>query len=288
MKKITFMETVITYFSTIPSVHRSIILASGIAFFWLLEEVNPSQKMYYSKWRHAGINLFFTMTTIIVNFCLAFVLLQVSAWTTTNNFGLLQFLPSINFWVFTTVGLLLMDFIGAYLPHYVQHNLKFLWRFHLVHHTDTFVDTTTANRHHPTESVIRFLFTALAVLIIGAPMWLVFLYQTLSIIATQFTHANIGLPRKIDKILSYILVSPDMHKVHHHYVLPFTDSNYGNIFSVWDRIFGTFKRLDRTKVVFGVDTYQLSSENNALGNLLKIPFQKARFSDEMQSKKNSK
>jgi sterol desaturase/sphingolipid hydroxylase (fatty acid hydroxylase superfamily) len=79
-----------------------------------------------------------------------------------------------------------------------------------------------------------------------------------------------------------------MHKVHHHYVLPFTDSNYGNIFSVWDRIFGTFKRLDRTKVVFGVDTYQLSSENNELGNLLKIPFQKTRFSDEMQSKKNSK
>ena len=275
------METVISYFSNIPSLHRSLILAGGIAFFWILESIQPAVRLSYNKWRHAGINLFFTVTTIIVNFCLAFILLQVSAWTTIEKFGILHLLPAKNFWIFAIIGLLLMDFIGAYLPHYVQHNVKFLWRFHLVHHTDTFVDTTTANRHHPTESVIRFLFTTLAVVLVGAPMWLVFLYQTLSVIATQFTHANIALPQKVDTFLSYIFISPDMHKVHHHHVLPYTDSNYGNIFSVWDRLFRTFLTFDRKNVVFGVDTYPKLSENNNLGNLLKIPFQTARFSDEI-------
>ena len=136
--------------------------------------------------------------------------------------------------------------------------------------------TTTANRHHPGESVMRFIFTTLGVLIVGTPMWMVFLYQTLSVVATQFNHANIVLPKKLDRILSYFIVSPDMHKVHHHYVLPYTDSNYGNIFSVWDRSFGTFKTLDREQLVYGVDTHMKPEENNKLSNLLAIPFQKRR------------
>ena len=274
------MEDFIDYFSTIPALHRALILASGITFFWLIEHFRPAVNMHYNKWQHALINLFFTMTTILVNFLLAFLLLWISEWTTTENFGILHLLPNMNLWFYTIVGLLFMDFIGAYMPHYVQHKIKFLWRFHLVHHTDAFVDTTTANRHHPTESIIRFFFTAMAVYILGAPMWMVFLYQSLSVIATQFTHANVGLPKKLDKYLSYVFVSPDMHKVHHHYVLPYTDSNYGNIFSVWDRLFGTFKTLDKTKIVFGVDTYPDAKEHNNLKNLMKIPFQKVRFTDE--------
>lgn len=170
--------------------------------------------------------------------------------------------------------MLLLDLIGAYLAHYVEHKVKFLWRFHLIHHSDTWVDTTTANRHHPGESVVRFIFTTLAVLIVGAPMWLVFLYQSLSVVLSQFNHANISLPVSIDRWLSYVIVSPDMHKVHHHYELPHTDSNYGNIFSVWDRIFRTFSTLKREKIVYGIDTHMEIEKNNSIGSLLKIPFQK--------------
>ena len=275
------MEFIIKYFSSIPSLHRSLILASGIAFFWMLEFAKPSVKFSYNKVHHAGINFFFTATTIIVNFCLAFVLLYLSAWTTQNQFGLLFWVPKTNLWLFAFAGLLLMDLISAYLPHFVEHKIKFLWRYHVIHHTDTFVDTTTANRHHPAESMIRFTFTALAIFLIGAPMWLVFLYQTLSVIATQFSHANIILPKKLDTVLSLLIVSPDMHKVHHHYVLPYTDSNYGNIFSIWDRLFGTFKTFDRQNIIYGVDTYMKSEENNELSFLIKLPFQKARFTDEL-------
>jgi sterol desaturase/sphingolipid hydroxylase (fatty acid hydroxylase superfamily) len=211
---------------------------------------------------------------------LAFILLKTANYVDVNNFGILQWLPQINLFLYTIIGLLLMDFIGAYLAHFTEHKIKLLWRFHLIHHSDTYIDTTSGNRHHPGESVIRFIFTTLAVLIVGSPMWMVFMYQTMSVVATQFNHANICLPKKLDKLISYILVSPDMHKIHHHYKLPYTDSNYGNIFSVWDRIFGTFSYMERETIVYGIDTHMNPNENNRLINLLKIPFQKSRSPQE--------
>lgn len=272
------MNDIIAYFSTISSSDRSLILVGGITIFWLIENTFPLFQMKYRKWNHAGINLFLTFTTIIVNFVLAFILIKTASWATENHFGILQWLPKIPVWLYTIIGLLLLDLIGAYLAHFVQHKIKFLWRFHIVHHTDTWIDTTTANRHHPGESVIRFVFTTLGVLVVGSPMWMVFLYQTLSVIFTQFNHANISLPDKLDEFLSYFIISPNMHKVHHHYVLPYTDSNYGNIFSVWDRLFGTFTTLPKKELIYGLDTHMAPEENNKLKNLLQIPFQKSRSS----------
>ena len=270
------MNQLIDYFETIPSLHRGLILVGGITVFWLIENAFPLFKFKYNKFNHAGINIFFTLTTIIVNFAMAFILLFAADLAIQQNFGILQWLPTMNIWLYTIVGLLLLDLIGAYLVHLIEHKVKFLWRFHLIHHTDTWIDTTSANRHHPGESVIRFAFTVLGVIIVGSPMWMVFLYQSLSVVFSQFNHANIPLPKKLDKVLSYIIISPDMHKIHHHYKLPYTDSNYGNIFSVWDRIFGTYSYLDRDKIIYGVDTHMNPNEHNDLGNLLKIPFQKYR------------
>lgn len=270
------MNEIITYFTSIPSSHRSLILVSGITIFWIIENAFPLFNFNYKKWHHAGINIFFTLTTIVVNFSLAFFLLQTANWTIQNDFGILQFLPQMPLWLYAIIGLLLLDLIGAYLVHLIEHKTKVLWRFHLIHHTDTWIDTTSANRHHPGESVIRFAFTLLGVFVVGSPMWMVFLYQTLSVVATQFNHANIALPKKLDLALSYFIVSPDMHKIHHHYKLPYTDSNYGNIFSVWDRLFGTFKTLPREEIVYGIDTHQNPKEHNELKNLMRIPFQKHR------------
>ncbi|HEU0137424.1 MAG TPA: sterol desaturase family protein [Flavobacterium sp.] len=273
------MEAIIAYFSTIPSLHRGLILAGGIAFFWLLESAAPLVNFDYRKWHHAGINIFFTVTTIIVNFAMAFMLLMVAEWAADNEFGILQWLPEMSTLVFAIVGLLLLDFFGAYLAHWAQHKTKWMWRFHLIHHTDTWIDTTSANRHHPGESVIRFTFTTVGVLAIGAPMWLVFLYQSLSVVFSQLNHANISLPAKLDHVMSYILVSPDMHKIHHHYLLPYTDSNYGNIFSIWDRLFCTFSVLPREKIIYGVDTHMDPEQHNNLKSLLSIPFVKAKKSE---------
>jgi len=267
------LEAILNYFETIPSLHRSIILIGGLTFFWLLEGIVPLFKFKYNKWKHAWPNIFFTLTTIVINFALAFLLLKSSDWVIANNFGIINWLPEIPLWLYVLVGILLMDFIGAYLVHYIEHKVKPLWMIHLVHHTDHKVDTTTANRHHPIESLIRYVFTLAGVFIIGAPIGIVMLYQSMSLVATQFTHANIKLPKKVDNALSYFLVSPDMHKIHHHNLLPYTDSNYGNIFSIWDRLFGTFMKLDKDKIVYGVDVFPDEVKNSNLIDLLKQPFQ---------------
>ena len=267
------MEHILNYFETIPSLHRSIILVGGLTFFWVLEGSVPLFQFDYKKWRHAWPNLFFTGTTIIINFSLAFLLLASADWVVQNEFGLLYWLPEMPLWLFAVLGILMMDLIGAYLPHFTEHKIKPLWMIHLVHHSDQKVDTTTANRHHPLESVVRYVFTLLGVFIIGTPIAIVMLYQSLSLVSTQFNHANIKLPKAVDKALSYILVSPDMHKTHHHYKLPHTDSNYGNIFSIWDRFFGTYSYLDRDAITYGVDTFPDEIENSSLKSLLKQPFQ---------------
>lgn len=265
-----------TYFADIPKLHRSLIIIGGITFFWILEGIVPLFSVTYKKWKHAIPNFFFTLTTILVNLPLAFLLLKTSDWTITNDFGIINWLPEMPLWLYVVLGVLLLDLIGAYTAHWVEHKVKPLWMIHLVHHSDHNVDTTTANRHHPLESVIRYVFTLIGVFVVGAPIGIIMLYQSLSVVLSQFNHANIKLPRKVDKALSWVIVSPDMHKVHHHYVLPYTDSNYGNIFAIWDRLFGTYMYLDPAKITYGVDTFPDEKENGSIVGLLKQPFNKYR------------
>ena len=267
------MEFIVEYFKNIPTLHRAIILVVGISFFWILEGALPLFLFKYKKWKHAIPNFFFTITTILINFSLAFLLLAISDWVVYNKFGFIYLFNELPLILEVFIAVLLLDFFGAFLAHYVEHKFNSLWMIHLVHHSDHKVDTTTANRHHPLESLIRFSFTLLAILIVGAPIAYVLLYQSLSVISTQFNHANIKLPKKIDKLISYVLVSPDMHKIHHHYRLPYTDANYGNIFSIWDRIFGTYMDLDREKIVYGVDVFPDEKKNSKIVELLKQPFQ---------------
>lgn len=267
------IEAVVDYFRTIPSLHRSLILVGGITFFWVLESAMPLVSFKYNKWKHALPNLFFTGTTIVINFVLAFLLLKTADWVELHNFGLINWLPEVQTWMYLLIGVMFLDFFGAYLAHLVEHKVKVLWMVHLVHHTDHKVDTTTGNRHHPLESIIRFSFTLLGVFLVGTPIYIVMLYQSLSVIFTQLTHANLKMPRALDTIISYVFVSPDMHKIHHHNLLPYTDSNYGNIFSIWDRMFGTYMYLDRDDIVYGVDTFPDEVTNSNLKALLKQPFQ---------------
>lgn len=273
------MDKIIAYFETIPTLHRSIILFGGLAFFFSLELIIPMFRFKFSKWKHAGINIFFTLTTVVINLLFAFLIVKLSDHFVANKWGLL-YLTEMPPWLFMIVGLLGLDLIGAWLPHFLEHRVMFLWRFHIVHHSDPGVDTTTANRHHPLESVLRVVFTMVGVAAMGAPMWLVMMYQSISVVLSQFNHMNIRLPKILDKVLSLIIVSPDMHKVHHHYKLPETDSNFGNIFSFWDRIFQTFIEVkDPNTLVYGLDTYPMKKEHSNLGQLLLAPFGKYRKPD---------
>ena len=189
-----------------------------------------------------------------------------------NGLGLVYWLHASTLWTIV-ICFLVLDFFGGWLVHWVQHKVYPLWKFHVVHHSDNNVDVTTGLRHHPIESVLRGLFFLVAIAITGAPMYAVMIYQTVLVLSTQFTHANIHLPRWLDQPLSFLIVSPAMHKVHHHWQQPFTDSNYGAVFSIWDRLFGTYKKLDASQIRYGLDAYYANEQDENLGMLLRNPFQ---------------
>lgn len=156
----------------------------------------------------------------------------------------------------------------------IQHKIRLLWRFHIIHHSDNNVDVTTSLRHHLLESVLRGIFFLIGVVVAGAPMYAVMIFQTLIVLSAQFSHANIRLPHIVDTIISFVFVSPNMHKVHHHWQQPYTDSNYGAVFSIWDRLFGTFYKLDPSQIRYGLDRYYPNEEDENLRMLMKRPFGK--------------
>ena len=271
------IEAIKSYFETIPSLHRALILAGGISFFWIIESAVPLFKFQYNKTKHAALNIFFTFTTIVINFGFAVLMVLASDMVVKNGWGLMQWFKMPLLYELI-IGLMLMDLIGAYLVHMIEHKVKFLWKFHMVHHADVFVDTTTANRHHPGESVIRAVFAILAVVVLGAPMWLVMLYQSASVVLSQFNHANIFIPKWFDKTVGLVIVSPNMHRVHHHVTRPQTDSNYGNIFSFWDRLFGTYNYTPMSEIIYGLDVLD-NTKDQSLTYQLKVPFDKSIKSD---------
>ena len=194
------LNDIIIYFDGIPSSIRSIFLISGLAFFLILERGLPLVSFKYNKLKHAAINIFFTLSTLIINLLGASLIFLAYQYNATNGTGLLN-LIEMPLWLNIICGLMLLDLIGAWLIHWIEHNVKWMWKFHIIHHTDTEVDVTSGLRHHPGESVFRLLFTSLAVLISGASFGVVMLYQTLSAFFAHLTHANISVPSTIDKIL---------------------------------------------------------------------------------------
>jgi len=264
------------YFDTLENhpVQRMIFLVGGLLIFWILEGAIPLIQLRYkkNKFRHASINLVFTAIHLVIHFGIAVLIVMLSDWCKKNSFGIVYW-TNANVVFTIIIGVLALDF-SSWLVHWVMHKVSPLWAFHLVHHTDNNVDVTTGLRHHPGDSILRGVFFLLLIFVSGAPMYTVMIYQTLIVLATAFTHANISLPKPVDKIISYVLVSPNMHKVHHHWKQPYTDSNYGGVFSIWDRLFGTFKTLDPKSIRYGLDRYYPNEKDEDLVALLKKPFQK--------------
>ena len=151
-------------------------------------------------------------------------------------------------------GFLLLDFL-RYLVHRCEHAVPLFWRFHALHHSDPDVDVTTSVRHHPVEYVLASAVYWLAVLVLGIPA-IVVLTHGLAVFATAAVqHGNIRLPNRVERWLQPVLVTSDMHRIHHSVVYDQANSNYGAVFSVWDRLFGTYTRLTRVQhdnIVFGV------------------------------------
>ena len=270
------MDVIVNYFNTISTLHRTFFLVGGLTFLLILESGLPLFKMQYRKTKHAMINFFYTGTTIIINLVGAALILWAVEYNSYHSAGILNKL-SLPLWASIILGLLILDFIGAWLVHWVEHRVKWMWKFHVIHHSDRYVDATTGLRHHPGEAVFRLLFTSLAVFVSGASFGIVMLYQTISGFFAHLTHTNIRAIDFLDPILSKIFVTPNFHKIHHHYILPHTDHNYGNIFSLWDHLFGTSIKVDDMGMIrYGIDTHMDIKETENIKTMLQIPFKEYR------------
>jgi sterol desaturase/sphingolipid hydroxylase (fatty acid hydroxylase superfamily) len=270
-------NNIIDYFSTLEQrpLERMALLVGGLLLLWIIEGAIPLFTLSYkkSKTRHAATNFSFTVIHLVIHTFLAILIVQLSGWCKTEQFGLVYWFDSSILWTII-ISFLVLDFFGGWLVHITEHHVKFLWRFHVVHHADNNVDVTTGLRHHPIESVVRGVFFFMGIFLSGAPMYAVMIFQTLLVLSTAFTHANISLPRWLDKTLSFVFVSPNMHKVHHHWKQPYTDSNYGAILSIWDRLLGTFMKLEPKEIRYGLDRYYPNEKDENFMMLMKKPFQK--------------
>ena len=266
------MTDFLHFFETMPIWMKAGWVFFVLAVFWIAEGYYSFIKIPYQKWRHAKTNMFLLFFVMIINAIFGIITVGVFNWLNASQFGVL-YLFKAPVWVELLLSLLVLDFIAQYGVHYLLHKAPLLWRLHLVHHTDKMVDATTGTRHHPLDFILREIFALVAVVIMGMPISFYLFYRILSVAFTYFTHANISLPTSLDKALSYVIVTPDMHKFHHHNELPWTDTNYGNMFSIWDRLLGTFYYGNVNDVVYGVDIADHTCDQN-IGVQLGMPFNK--------------
>jgi len=270
-------QQVIDYFQNLEQrpLERMAFLVGGLLIFWIIEGAIPLIQPQYkkNKFRHAIVNFSFTVMHLIIHTGLAVFIILLSDWCRATGFGLVYWTGA---GVLGTViiSFLLLDLMGGWMAHFTQHKTMVLWRFHMVHHADNNVDVTTGLRHHPVESVLRGVFFFAAIFLSGAPMYAVMIYQTITVLFVAFTHANIRLPKLIDSAMSWVFVSPNMHKVHHHWQQPYTDSNYGAVLSVWDRLFGTYRHLEPDQLRYGLDRYYPNEHDENFMQLLKRPFER--------------
>jgi sterol desaturase/sphingolipid hydroxylase (fatty acid hydroxylase superfamily) len=163
-------------------------------------------------------------------------------WAEAHRFGLLNQVAVPAATAFALA--LLLRSLVAYVAHWASHSLPLLWRLHRVHHTDTAVDLSTGFRHHPLELLAIAPFYAAATALLGLPVAAVAAYEAASVALTLWTHVNLRLPHWVERALRLLIVTPGMHHIHHSALRAETDSNYGELFSLWDRLFGTYRRHD--------------------------------------------
>jgi sterol desaturase/sphingolipid hydroxylase (fatty acid hydroxylase superfamily) len=169
--------------------------------------------------------------------------------------------------------LLLLDF-AIYWQHVASHYFPLLWRLHQVHHSDLAFDATTAVRFHPLEILLSMLYKSVCIILIGANPFAVLWFEILLNAAATFNHSNIRIPSRLEKVLRCLLITPDLHRIHHSALPAETNSNYGFSISLWDRFFNTFTaqaQSTQTEIIIGLNKFR-TTRDVYFSALLRMPF----------------
>lgn len=226
------------------------IMANGetlqiVVFFALLivlaivEPVFPGHPGPAERRMRWPANLFLTLLNFVTLSVLPVSLIAAALWAQQQGWGVLHAvrLPVA---ALIAANLLVRAFI-SFFSHFLMHKLPPFWRVHRVHHLDTQLDVTTTVRFHPLEFLVQALPGIPIVIAFGLTPWVLVFYELLDVVMTLWTHSNVKLPGAIDRVARYVVVTPDLHRVHHSSWQPETDSNYGAVFPLWDLVFRTFR-----------------------------------------------
>lgn len=218
-------------------------------------------------------NLFLmTINILALRIFIPLALFQAALFASSENIGFFNWL-GLPLWINLLLSVLLFDLL-IYLQHVAFHKFAILWRIHRIHHTDLQFDVTTGVRFHPFEILLSMLYKFLAVMLFGPAAIAIILYEVLLNAFALFTHSNLALPARLDPLIRRVIVTPDMHRVHHSVIKLETDSNYGNIFSLWDKLFRTYRdqpEQGHENMQIGLLEYRLPEQLKVSGLLL-LPF----------------
>lgn len=246
----------------------------GLLFFGWLEVAIPLKIISHQRQRWMRHFSLLFSGHLLVKFLTPFSLGLWALTATENSWGLFNFLE-LHALSKLVLGLLFFDF-AIYLQHVFLHHVPLFWRLHRVHHSDTQMDLTNGVRFHPLEIYFSLLLKFFIVYVFGMNFTTVVTFEIILNLSSIFTHANIRLPEKLDHLLRYFFVTPDMHRIHHSKRKTETNSNYGFLLSVWDRIFKTYRahaQETREKIIVGLEEFR-SEKDQEYFSLLKNPFSK--------------
>jgi len=246
------------------------IVIGLIVFFFSLEQIMKTPFNFKKRINHLFQNVLFQIVLVVLN--IFFVTFQVFSieWLNSNHIGLL-YLIELPFWAKLIISVALYD-VTAYWIHRGTHKIPLLWRFHRVHHSDTTMDSSTVFRFHPIELILVFgIGNIITAGLFGTDVLSMALYYFILYIFFFFEHANLNYPRWLNQTFGLIFVMPDHHRVHHQQDQFYTDSNFADIFIIWDRIFGTFKMMPIEKMKYGLVEFD-TEEKQLFLYLIKSPF----------------
>jgi sterol desaturase/sphingolipid hydroxylase (fatty acid hydroxylase superfamily) len=246
---------------------QGVLFVTVIVAVWLTERIVLAQSTI-DKLRHTSINAVFMTGAMPIQIFMILLCAGIATWATKHHIGLVWLLPNAES-PLIKYGLMffVLDFLD-YVYHFTSHRVSLLWRLHLVHHTDPTVDVSTTFREHPGETLIRNCFLILWVVLSGASVEVLILRQTFETFANVSQHTMFRLPPLPGRVLGWLFVTPNLHHTHHHFQAPGTNCNYGDVFSIWDRLFGTYVDLSHEETVFGLDTHMEGGAPTGILHLL--------------------
>ena len=256
-----------------PAIRLGFFLGT-FALVALWELAAPRRALTVSKTLRWASNLgLVVLNTVLLRLLFPVAAVGVAAFAVANGWGLLNHYQ-VSFWLAVPVAVIAMDFV-IWLQHVMVHAVPVLWRVHRVHHADPDYDLTTGTRFHPIEIVLSMLIKFATITVLGPPVIAVVIFEALLNATAMFNHGNVRLPAAVDRLLRWIVVTPDMHRVHHSVENDETNSNFGFNLPWWDRLFGTYRdqpRAGHEAMTIGIRGHGDPSEVARLPGMLILPF----------------